>query len=83
MKCPFLEEVVVRYCKASPVKKMIPAPSLASDDPCVGCPEKCSTYQESALIQSKTISNIKTSQKEEVIMKEAKEGLKECIWMKA
>ncbi len=50
MKCPFLEEVVVRYCKASLVKKMIPRPSLVQEDPCVGCPEKCATFQESAYL---------------------------------
>jgi glycine cleavage system H lipoate-binding protein len=83
MKCPFLEEVVVRYCKASPIKKMIPSPSLASDDPCVGCPEKCATYRESAHLEPKVINKIKAPQKQEVVMKESKQGLKECIWMKA
>jgi glycine cleavage system H lipoate-binding protein len=91
MKCPFLEEVVVKYCKASPARKMIPAPSLVSDDPCVGCPEKCSTYRESAYLNSKanglgqmTGSKPQKPVVSEVVMKETeKEGLKECIWMKA
>lgn len=86
MKCPFLEEVVVRYCKASPVKKMIPSPSLASDDPCVGCPEKCATYQESAHIEPNCLKQSMvraSSSRQEVVMKESKQGLKECIWMKA
>ncbi|KPJ60408.1 MAG: hypothetical protein AMJ46_06525 [Latescibacteria bacterium DG_63] len=50
MKCPFLEEVVVRYCKAYPIKKMIPEPR--SDTPCVclssehlQCSEYCSAAQ--------------------------------------
>ena len=83
MKCPFLEEIVVRYCKASPAKKMIPRPSLVQEDPCIGCPEKCSTYQESAHIRPQVTSSLERLPKKEVVMKESKEGLKECIWMKA
>lgn len=89
MKCPFLEEVVVRYCKASPIKKMIPTPNIVSDDPCVGCPEKCVTYQEAADLkveQSLTKSSdldSKLGQTKEVIVNEAKQKVKECIWMKA
>lgn len=45
-RCPFLEEVVVRYCKALSIKKMIPANRLLRDDPCIGCPNKCLIYQE-------------------------------------
>ncbi len=51
-KCPFLEEVVVRYCKAFPVKKMIPTNKLLRDDPCIGCPHKCAIYQEVANVES-------------------------------
>jgi glycine cleavage system H protein len=47
-KCPFLEEVVVRYCKAYPVKKMIPMDKLQREDPCIGCPHKCAIYREVA-----------------------------------
>ncbi|MEO0115022.1 MAG: glycine cleavage system protein H [candidate division WOR-3 bacterium] len=83
MRCPFLEEVVVRYCKASSIKKMIPTPSLVSDDPCIGCPEKCATYQESALIKPNQQNIQAKSLKEEVRVKETKQDLKECIWMKA
>jgi glycine cleavage system H protein len=44
MKCPFLEEVVVRYCNAYPVKKMIPASVSDSQCACLSnghstCPE--------------------------------------------
>jgi glycine cleavage system H lipoate-binding protein len=85
MKCPFLEEVVVRYCKASPVKKMIPTPSLVSDDPCIGCPEKCATYQEAALVKSNKVkqSAVRAENSKEVLMGKTKQDLKECIWMKA
>jgi glycine cleavage system H lipoate-binding protein len=49
MKCPFLEEIVVRYCKAYPVKKLIPSTNsdvlslCLSEDHC-----KCSEYKEVA-----------------------------------
>ncbi|MEO0125039.1 MAG: hypothetical protein ABIK99_02025 [candidate division WOR-3 bacterium] len=78
-RCPFLEEVVVRYCKAYPVKKMLPRTSLVKDDPCVGCPERCSIYKQFYL---KTQEVVKVeAKKEEVFMKESQ--TKECIWMKA
>lgn len=79
-KCPFLEEVVVRYCKAYPIKKMIPANVLLREDPCIGCPEKCSTYQEIA--QAKPTIKHKTMKEKELTMAQAKQD-KQCIWMKA
>lgn len=49
MKCPFLEEIVVRYCKAYPVKKLIPS---ASSDVLSVCLSKehsnCPEYKEVA-----------------------------------
>ncbi|MEO0083981.1 MAG: glycine cleavage system protein H [candidate division WOR-3 bacterium] len=78
-KCPFLEEVIVRYCKAYPIRKMIPTASLEKEDPCIGCPEKCSIYQE--ISQTKSVENIKDSKKE-FVMEEIKQE-KQCIWMKA
>lgn len=51
-KCPFLEEIVVRYCKAYPVRKMIPTNKLLREDPCIGCPSKCSIYNEVAHINN-------------------------------
>lgn len=47
MKCPFLEEVVVRYCKAYPIRKMIPCSS--EENTCIGDGHfGCSTFQEMA-----------------------------------
>lgn len=34
MQCPFLEEVVMRYCRAYPVRKMIPASPSQLVSPC-------------------------------------------------
>lgn len=43
MACPHLKEVVMLYCDAYPVKKMIPLDRLVSTEPCLaqgwrGCP---------------------------------------------
>jgi glycine cleavage system H protein len=47
VKCPFLEEVVVRYCQAYPVRKMIPC--SAEESTCVGDGHfSCSTFKEMA-----------------------------------
>jgi len=97
-KCPFLEEIVVRCCKAYPIKKLIPINSLKREDPCIGCPEKCSTYQEVAQnppqrhgvygenIKSRTSVDSVTpwlyQKDKELTMKDVKQE-KQCIWMKA
>ncbi len=36
MSCPYLKEVVMLFCQAYPVKKMVPLDRLASGDPCLG-----------------------------------------------
>jgi hypothetical protein len=46
MTCPFLEEIVVRYCKACPVKKMVPVRNLRAESPCVSDFSKCPAYQD-------------------------------------
>jgi hypothetical protein len=35
MPCPHLKEVVMVYCDAFPVKKMVPLDRLVSADPCL------------------------------------------------
>jgi hypothetical protein len=34
MPCPHLKEVVMLYCAAAPIRKMVPLDRLASVDPC-------------------------------------------------
>ncbi len=47
MKCPFLEEVVVRYCQAYPVRKMIPCSS--EEKTCIGDGHfQCETFRQIA-----------------------------------
>jgi hypothetical protein len=46
MTCPFLEEIVVRYCKACSVKKMIPSSSLTSESKCFKNFEECPLFKE-------------------------------------
>jgi hypothetical protein len=36
MSCPHLKEVVMLFCRAYPVKKMVPLDRLASANPCLG-----------------------------------------------
>jgi hypothetical protein len=36
MSCPYLKEVVMLFCQAYPVRKMVPLDRLASADPCLG-----------------------------------------------
>jgi hypothetical protein len=48
MPCPHLKEVVMLYCDALPVKKMIPLGKLVSADPCLTCNyERCPIYLQS------------------------------------
>ena len=35
MSCPYLKEVVMLYCGACPIKKMIPLDRLVSASPCL------------------------------------------------
>lgn len=46
MKCPFLEEIIVRYCKVCSIKKMIPKSSLHSKTSCTSDYSKCPLFQE-------------------------------------
>ncbi len=83
MKCPFLEEMVVRYCNAYPVRKLIPCnsqtPSICLTERCVECP----AYEEMALAhetRSKEVDDMEVSA--EVRSEESVADSKECIWMK-
>jgi len=47
MSCPQLKEVVMLFCQAYPVKKMVPLDRLASANPCLsGDFEHCPLYQD-------------------------------------
>jgi len=49
MTCPYLKEVVMLYCDACPIKKMVPLDHLASASPCLLLDYKgCPLYQELA-----------------------------------
>lgn len=91
MKCPFLEEIVVRYCKAHPVRKMIPAESATGSCSCLdGEYEKCPAFKEVAHVDDQAAQSPLTAKEEEKTMaqvtdKKVASGEKEkpCIWMKA
>jgi len=47
MSCPHLKEVVMLFCQAYPIKKMVPLDRLASADPCLGKDfAQCPLYQD-------------------------------------
>jgi len=46
MLCPYLEEIVMRYCKAYPMKKMIPASSSQLVSPCFSNNTSCPIYKD-------------------------------------
>ena len=47
MSCPYLKEVVMLYCQAYPVKKLIPLDRIASAEPCLGTEfESCPLFKD-------------------------------------
>lgn len=51
MICPFLEEVKVRYCKAFPIRKLIPSTSSFSpESACISEFFQCPAFQEAVTI---------------------------------
>ncbi|MGQ9663802.1 MAG: glycine cleavage system protein H [bacterium] len=73
MRCPFLEEVLVQYCTACAVKKMLPKDRLMAENPCEADYNDCPVYKEFLAKGQK--------EKKERKMAENKENL--CIWAKA
>lgn len=91
MKCPFLEEVLVRHCKAYPIRKLIPCSASDTISLCLSDDYvKCSEYRSVARTneeQSKEVSKMKVAEEED--FKTIKETMKElpgkerlCIWAK-
>ncbi len=47
MTCPYLKQVVMLYCDACPLKKMVPLDHLVSATPCMAQDYKaCTLYQD-------------------------------------
>jgi hypothetical protein len=47
MSCPYLKEVVMLFCDAYPVKKMLPLDRIATAHPCLGRDfEQCPLFKE-------------------------------------
>ena len=78
MKCPFLEEIMVAYCNACKVKKMIPAGNPALPHKCNAHYDECAVYQE---FMAKNAKEETMTPKIEATG--ASNELKPCIWMKA
>ncbi|MEO0094308.1 MAG: glycine cleavage system protein H [candidate division WOR-3 bacterium] len=75
MKCPFLEEILVQYCTACPVKKMLPKDRLIETNPCEANYNDCPIYKEFLAKEEKF--------KKERKMAEINEKENLCIWAKA
>ncbi len=55
MSCPHLKEVVMLFCDAYPVKKMLPLDRIATADPCLGQFHDCPLFREAmARLQNMT-----------------------------
>ena len=47
MRCPFFEEILVAFCRAYPVKKMVPSDRLQANCICIGKGyDDCSLFRE-------------------------------------
>jgi hypothetical protein len=46
MACPHLKEVVMLFCDAYPMKKMLPLDRIATADPCLCGFEGCPIFKE-------------------------------------
>ncbi len=46
MGCPHLKEVVMLFCDAYAVKKMLPLDRIATADPCLGDFQQCPIFRE-------------------------------------
>jgi glycine cleavage system H lipoate-binding protein len=79
MKCPFLEEIMVAYCTACKVKKMLPKDNLAVQNPCEVDYRNCPIYKD-FLSGNKKERKMAEVNKQEV---QTTETEKPCIWMKA
>ena len=67
MSCPYLKEVVMLYCQAYPVKKLIPLDRIASAEPCLGHEfEACPLFKD-VLTRMRAHSQPETSAPQPVI----------------
>ena len=87
MKCPFLEEVVVRYCKAYPIRKSIPSSVCDSVSLCLGNKYvECSQYEDVTGIKkhnSKEVNHMSVTNDDQVAeMKQAPGKERPCVWAK-
>jgi glycine cleavage system H lipoate-binding protein len=78
-KCPFLEELLMAYCSACSVKKMIAKDQLISQNPCETDYARCPIFKEFLAKQTKEAKMAEITNNE----MNAGEGEKPCIWMKA
>lgn len=81
MKCPFLEEILVAFCNACKVKKMVPKNTFGIYNACEGRFEECAIYREFIVHNEHKKEEIMAPQARSDVR--ASEDVKPCIWMKA
>jgi hypothetical protein len=53
MTCPYLKEVSMVFCRAYPVKKLVPLDRVTTASTCEGCFDECPLFKE-ALARART-----------------------------
>ncbi len=56
MACPHLKEVVMLFCDAYPVKKMLPLDRIATAEPCLGEYGVCPLFREAMARLNATVA---------------------------
>ncbi len=46
MSCPYLAEITMSYCRAAPVKKLVPTASVVTESTCDSRYGSCPVYRE-------------------------------------
>jgi len=59
MSCPYLAEVTMSFCRAFPVKKLVPTDRVITESPCDGaCFAECPVYREAMARPSGSTSDV-------------------------
>ena len=76
MTCPHLTEVLMVFCQASPVKKLIPTDRVSTASTCEGeAFGTCPLYQEALRRAQRTVEDLEAEEKKDAAPSpEAKKG---------
>ena len=60
MTCPYLTEVVMVFCKASPVKKLVPAGSVTPGSCCEGGYRGCPLFRDAVVQAGESLADMES-----------------------